>query len=213
MDVSWWSRKAQLDADSASRPISQKIDPIDHLTMSIKTLSSRIVYQNRWMTVREDAIERADGSPGIYAVVEKPKAATIIPIDGDNLYLIEQHRYPVGARFLEFPAGTWEDNPTADPLDLARGELREETGLHAERMDYVGHLFYAYGITNQGFHIYRATGLLQGERAPEHTEQDLVVKQVSIGEFEDLIRCGVIQDSATVAAWALLKMKFPEGVS
>jgi ADP-ribose pyrophosphatase len=179
--------------------------------MSIKTLSSRVVYQNRWMTVREDQIERGDGSPGIYSVVEKSQAATIIPIDGDALYLIEQFRYPVGARFLEFPAGTWEDNPTADPLDLARGELREETGLRADCMDYVGHLFYAYGITNQGFHIYRATGLSQGERAPETTEQDLVVKRVLIRDFEAMIHDGTVQDSATVSAWALLKMKFPDG--
>ena len=178
--------------------------------MSIKTLASRVVYRNRWMTVREDQIERGDGSPGIYSVVEKSTAATIIPIEGDDVFLIEQYRYPVGARFLEFPAGTWEDNPTADPLDLARGELREETGLRAAKMDYVGHLFYAYGITNQGFHIYRATGLMQGERDPEHTEQDLLVKRVSVGDFEAMILDGTIQDSATVSAWTLLKMKFPD---
>jgi ADP-ribose pyrophosphatase len=178
--------------------------------MSIKTISSRVVYKNRWMTVREDQIERSDGSPGIYSVVEKSPAAAIIPIEGDDLYLIEQLRYPVKARYLEFPAGTWEDNPTADPLDLARGELREETGLRAERMDYVGHLFYAYGITNQGFHIYRATGLTQGERDPEATEQDLLVKCVSIRDFERMVCDGTIQDSATVSAWALFKMKFPD---
>ena len=180
--------------------------------MSIKTLSSRVVYRNRWMTVREDAIERADGSPGIYSVIEKPPAAAVIPIDGDHLYLIEQYRYPVAARFLEFPAGAWEDNPTADPLDLACGELREETGLVAAQMDYVGHLFYAYGITSQPFHIYRATGLTQGERDPEATEQDLLVKRIAIRDFEEMIRDGTILDSATISAWSLLKMKFP-GVS
>ncbi len=175
--------------------------------MSIKTLSSREVYRNRWMTVREDQIERADGSPGVYSFVEKPTAACIIPIDGDHLYLIEQFRYPVKRRFLEFPAGAWEDNPVADPLDLARGELQEETGLRAARMDYVGHLFYAYGIATQGFHIYRATELTQGARALEHTEQDLTVHRISIAQFEDHIRSGVIEDSATIAAWSLLKVR------
>ncbi len=105
--------------------------------MSIKTLSSRVVYQNRWMTVREDAIERADGSPGIYSVVEKPQAALIIPIEDDHLYLIEQFRYPVGKRYLEFPAGAWELNPKADPLELARGELMEETGYEFSSIEYV----------------------------------------------------------------------------
>jgi hypothetical protein len=48
----------------------------------MKTLSSRVVYQNRWMSVREDQIERLDGSRGIYSVVDKPTAVIIIPLDG-----------------------------------------------------------------------------------------------------------------------------------
>jgi ADP-ribose pyrophosphatase len=181
----------------------------------MKTISSRIVYQNKWMTVREDAIERPDGSPGIYSVVEKSPAAMIIPLEGTpaegHLYLIEQLRYPVGKRFMEFPGGAWEDDPGADPVELARGELREETGLIPGRMDYLGFLYFAYGISNQGFHLYCATEMEQGEATPEATEQDLVVHRVSIREFEEMCRDGVIQDSATVAAWALLKAKWPLG--
>ena len=179
--------------------------------MSIKTLNSRVVYRNRWMTVREDQIERGDGSEGIYAVVDKAPAAMIIPLEGTmedgHLYLIEQFRYPVFERFIEFPAGAWEDMPDADPVDLARGELREETGLEAERMDHLGFLYFAYGISSQGFHVYRATGLTQGERQPEHTEQDLVVMRVSVAEFERMIRENVIKDSAAIAAWTLLKAR------
>jgi ADP-ribose pyrophosphatase len=178
----------------------------------MKTLSSRVVYQNRWMSVREDQIERADGSRGIYSVVDKNPAAMIIPIDGSiddgHLYLIEQFRYPVGERFLEFPGGAWEDNPEADHEELARGELREETGLIPGRLDYVGLLYFAYGMSSQGFHLYRATELVQGEATPEHTEQDLVLKRVSVAEFEGLCRDGVIKDSASIAAWALLKARW-----
>jgi ADP-ribose pyrophosphatase len=178
----------------------------------MKTLSSRVVYQNRWMTVREDAIERLDGSPGIYSFVEKPTAVIVIPLEGTaeegSLHLVEQLRYPVGKRFLEFPGGAWEDNPGADPLEVARGELREETGLAAGRMDHVGFLYFAYGMSDQGFHLYCARDLVQGEAAPEATEQDLVMHRVSVREFEGLCRDGVIQDSATVSSWALLKMRW-----
>ena len=178
----------------------------------MKTLSSRVVYQNRWMSVREDQIERADGSAGIYSVVDKHPAAMIIPLDGSvedgHLYLIEQFRYPVSKRFLEFPGGAWEDNPDADHAELARGELREETGLIPGRMDYVGFLYFAYGMSSQGFHLYRATELVQGEATPEHTEQDLEVRRVSIAEFEEMCRDGVIKDSASIAAWALLKARW-----
>jgi 8-oxo-dGTP pyrophosphatase MutT (NUDIX family) len=178
----------------------------------MKTVASRVVYKNRWMSVREDDIVRADGSPGIYAVIDKHPAAMIIPLEGSvedgHLYLIEQFRYPVGERFLEFPGGAWEDNPHADPAELARGELREETGLIPGRMDYVGFLYFAYGMSSQGFHLYCATELTQGLATPEPTEQDLVVKRASVAEFEALCRDGVIKDSATIAAWALLKARW-----
>ena len=178
----------------------------------MKTIASRVVYQNRWMTVREDEIERLDGSPGIYSFIEKPTAVMIIPLDGSPedgyVYLIEQLRYPVGRRFLEFPGGAWEDRPDAEPVDVALGELREETGLVPGRMEHVGFLYFAYGMSNQGFHLYCASELVQGEATPEATEQDLVLHRVSVREFEGLCRDGVIQDSATVSSWALLKARW-----
>lgn len=174
--------------------------------MSIRTISTRVAYSNRWMTVREDIIERQDGSRGIYGVVEKPDFALVIPIEQDQLYLVEQYRFPVGGRFLEFPQGTLERNPAADPLEVARTELEQETGLRAGRIEYVGHLFIAYGMSNQGFHIFRATELIQGEANRDHEEQDLVVRTVSIQAFEELVRKGEIKDAATISAWALQAM-------
>jgi ADP-ribose pyrophosphatase len=175
--------------------------------MTIRTISSRAVYSNRWMTVREHQIERADGSAGIYGVVEKPDFVLIVPVENDELYLVEQYRLPVAARFLEFPQGSWEMDPTADPLQVARGELREETGLWAGKMGYLGHLFVAYGMSNQGFHIFQATELTQGERKLENEEQDLVVRRLATREFERMIRAGQIKDAASIAAWALLGIK------
>jgi ADP-ribose pyrophosphatase len=174
--------------------------------MSIRTTDSRVVYRNRWMTVREDTIERADGSQGIYSVIQKPDYALVIPVEDSHLYLVEQYRYPVGARFLEFPQGTWEQNPSAEPIEVARGELQEETGLVAEHMDYVGRLFIAYGISNQAFHIFRASGLRQGKPSLEAEEQDLLVKRVPVNEFEDLIRRGEIKDAGTISAWYLAQL-------
>jgi len=175
--------------------------------MSIRTIRSREVYRNRWLALREDEIERADGSPGRYAVVEKADFALIIPMEDAHVYLVEQYRVPVQARFLEFPQGSWELQPAADPVELARGELQEETGLRAANMEHLGHLFIAYGISNQGFHIFRATGLTAGDPAPDKEEQDLVVKRVPIAEFQRLIQSGQIKDAASISAWALWMMK------
>jgi 8-oxo-dGTP pyrophosphatase MutT (NUDIX family) len=168
-----------------------------------RVTATRIVYENRWMRLHEDITERADGTPGLYAWIEKPPAAVIVPLDGDHVWLVEQHRHPVGARFWEFPQGAWEDAPRAAAEDLARGELAEETGLRAERIEHVGKLYFAYGITDQSFDVWRASGLEPGEQALEDTEAGLRVGRFTIAEFEAMIAAGRIADAATVGAWHL----------
>jgi ADP-ribose pyrophosphatase len=175
--------------------------------MDIKTIASRIVYQNRWMTVREDNIERGDGSTGIYGVVDKPDFVILIPLQNDQIYLVEQFRYPVKERFWEFPQGSWEELPDVDPLEVARGELQEETGLRAGAIDYLGYLYNAYGYSSQGMHVFLATNLTEGENSLSAEEQDLRTTCVSIASFEEMIRTGQIKDASTLAAYNLLKMK------
>jgi 8-oxo-dGTP pyrophosphatase MutT (NUDIX family) len=161
------------------------------------------VYENRWMRLHEDRTERPDGTPGLYAWVEKPPAAVIVPRDGEYVWLIEQHRHPVGERFWEFPQGAWEDEPGARAEDLARGELAEETGLRAGRIEHLGRLFFAYGLSNQSFDVWLASELSEGRQALEATEADLRVARVAVGELEAMIDRGEIRDAATVAAWHL----------
>jgi 8-oxo-dGTP pyrophosphatase MutT (NUDIX family) len=155
------------------------------------------------MRLHEDRTERHDGTPGLYAWIEKPPAAVIVPLHDGHVWLVEQHRHPIGERFWELPQGAWEDDPSAMPEDLARGELAEETGLRAGRIEHLGQLFFAYGITNQPFDIWRATELSEGEQALEATEADLRVGRFSAGELEAMISGGQVRDAATVAAWHL----------
>lgn len=173
--------------------------------MSIRTLGSREVYRNPWLRVREDRIERSDGTPGLYSVVEKDDSAVILPIEGDTIYLVEQFRYTIGQRALELPQGGWE-TADVDPEELARGELREETGLVAASMTNLGRHWIAYGFAKQRQHVYLASGLTQAGRDPDPEEHDLVVKTASIGDFEKMLLDGTIQDGCTLAAWALYKV-------
>jgi ADP-ribose pyrophosphatase len=174
--------------------------------MSIKTIGSRTAYENRWLRLREDQIERPDGTRGIYGVVEKPDFAVIIPKDRDQFVLVEQYRYTMHARFAEFPQGAWEDNPGADAEELARGELREETGLTARHMQYFGKFQSAYGFSQQAFHVFLATDLTEGETSPDPEEHDLAVLRVSVEEFEQMILNHQIVDSHTLAAHLLYKL-------
>lgn len=173
--------------------------------MSIRTLSSREVYRNPWLRLREDAIERSNGAHGIYGVIEKDDCAIIIPIEGDIVYLVEQFRYTIQQRSVELPQGGWE---TADvnPEELARGELREETGLAAQTMTHLGSMWIAYGFARQKQHVFLATGLTPTTADPDPEEHDLVLRTASIAEFEQMLIDGTIQDACTIAAWGLYRL-------
>ncbi len=173
--------------------------------MSIRTVSTREVYRNPWLRVREDAIERTGGKPGIYGVVEKDDCAVILPIEADSVYLVEQFRYTIQQRALELPQGGWE-TANVDPEELARGELREETGLVAERMTFLGTLWIAYGFARQKQHVFLATGLRMDSADPDPEEHDLVVRRDTIPDFERMILDGRIQDACTIAAWGLYRL-------
>ncbi|WP_086934392.1 NUDIX hydrolase [Agarilytica rhodophyticola] len=173
----------------------------------IKQLGSKVVYENKWMTVREDRIVRQSGAEGIFGVVDKPDFVVIAPIEGDYIHLVEQYRYPVGQRFMELPQGSWEENPEVDHLQVAMGELREETGLIAQDLIYVGHQYLAYGYSNQGYHIYLAKNLQQHERQCDLEEEDLITKKVTLDSFEEMIRSGIIKDATTITAYSFIKLK------
>ena len=171
------------------------------------TLSSRIAYENRWTRLREDQVRRADGSDGLYGVVERSDFAIIAPWQDGRLTLVEQYRYPVSARIWEFPMGMWEQAPGVDPMVLAAGELREETGLAAGRMIQVGEMFQGPGYCNQSGHVFLATDLIQGEPDREATEQDMVCQSFLLAEVEAMIRDGTIREAMTIAAFGLLRVK------
>ena len=169
---------------------------------SITTLSSREVYRNHWLRLREDEILRSNGQKGIFGVVDKNDAAIILPIDKGRVWLVEQFRYTIQERALELPQGGWEME-VENPEELARGELKEEMGLGAAQMTYLGWLWIAYGFTRQKQHVFLATGLTHTERDPDPEEHDLLMQSVELKEFEAMMLDGRIRGNCTLAAWGL----------
>ncbi|GAA4886382.1 NUDIX hydrolase [Saccharopolyspora cebuensis] len=168
--------------------------------------STREVYENPWMTVREDQVRRADGSPGVYGVVDKPDYALVIPFEAGRLHLVEQFRYPLGLRRWEFPQGTAPDRADVPVAELAARELREETGLRAERFTDLGTLDVAPGLTSQRGRAFLATGLTAGEHEREAEEQDMRAAWFDRDEFERMIRTGAVTDAQSIAAYLLLRL-------
>jgi 8-oxo-dGTP pyrophosphatase MutT (NUDIX family) len=141
--------------------------------------------------------------------MEKAPAVIIIPLErteeGEFVWLVHQYRYTVGASFYEFPQGSWEV-AEVDPLELARGELAEETGLRAQQMTPLTDLWIAYGAMRQIHHVFLAEGLSQGETERDPEEQDMTVHRVAVHEFEAMLLDGRVMDNCTAAAWGVYRI-------
>lgn len=170
----------------------------------VEVLRTEQVYANPWMTVREDTVRRSDGSTGIYGVVDTPDIALIVPADGSRLHLVEQHRHPVGGRRWEFPSGSADARRDADAAALAARELREETGLVANRLTRLGTLEVSPSMFSQRCSVFVATELTAGPAHLDPEEQDLRSAWFTRTDVERMISDGTITDGKTVAAYALL---------
>jgi len=173
----------------------------------VETLGTKTIYANPWMSVREDTVCRPDGSTGIYAVVDTPDIALIVPSDGERFHLVEQYRYPVGGRRWEFPSGSADPEQDADPETVARRELREETGLVAETLTPLGTLEVAPSLVNHQCRVFLATDLSQDHPQRDPDEQDMRSAWFSHADVRRMIALGDITDAKSVAAFALLLVR------
>ncbi|RFD18816.1 NUDIX hydrolase [Komagataeibacter melaceti] len=177
------------------------------------TVSTRTAYENPWTRVREDIIIRPNGRQGLYGVVERGDFVVILPLWDDaggkerRVTLIRQYRYPVGRRMWELPMGMWEHRPDAAPEEVARGELREETGLVASNMRDAGLLYQGPGFTTQKGRVFLATGLKQGPHQREETEEDITCHTVTLAEMEAMIVDGRITCMVTIATFGLIRAR------
>ncbi len=170
--------------------------------MTWQQLSSTIKYQNRYMTVTEDEVVTDHGDKLTFGVVHKEPAVWIIPWDGVHLTIIGQYRYAVDYFSWELPAGHAEEN---SPEIAAALELKEETGITAKKISLIGKFFLGPGHHTQVCYVYLATGLTTGERKLETAEKDMLVKQVTLPEVEQMISDGTIQDGPTITAYTYFK--------
>lgn len=169
------------------------------------TVTSEIVYKAKRFTIVKDKVSLPDGRPGEYEYMDKKDFVLVIPKVKNSFWMVEQYRYPIKKRSLEFPAGTFVGNES--PEECARRELEEEIGLKAATMKFVGRLDLAKGVSSQGFQIFLAENFKQGTKSLDDTEQDMIVRLVSEDELKKSIAEGKLSDSATISAYSLLNIK------
>lgn len=161
------------------------------------TLSTRVVYENPWIRLREDQVLRPDGQPGIYSVVETRLACGVVAVTpAREIYLVGQWRYPLGRyswEIIEGGADVGEDGEAA-----IRRELQEEAGLLAKTWTVLGpdiHLSNSY--TDEVARLWLAEGLTEVEARPEGTE-DITVRKVPLAEAAAMVGRGEVTDAMSV---------------
>ncbi|TFF33692.1 NUDIX domain-containing protein [Mucilaginibacter psychrotolerans] len=169
-----------------------------------KITGEQNVYDNPWINVTEYQVLNPSGNPGIYGKVHfKNVAIGVIPLDADmNTYLVGQYRFVLNQYCWEIPEGGGPEG--TDPLESAKRELLEETGLKASEWTEILQMHLSNSVSDELSIIYLARGLEQHEAEPEDTEQ-LLVNKVPFDEVYRMVNVGEITDSVTVGA--VLKIK------
>lgn len=176
------------------------------MTASWQRISSREIYANPWISVREDATVKPDGTEGVYGVVtmQHPAVFVVALTDADEVLMVRLHRYTTGTDSWEVPAGGSDGE---DPLIAAKRELLEETGYEASTWRQVGFMHALNGIADAPEYVYLATGLTRENRQADvdvaeeqHAEGISQVQAVPWKNALNMVADGSITDGETVAA-------------
>lgn len=173
-------------------------------------ISEKGIYDNPWIGITEFQVINPSGNPGIYGKVHyKGFAIGILPLDDDmNTYLVGQYRFTIDQYSWEMPEGGGALD--VDPLESAKRELLEETGLKATHWTEIQRMHLSNSVSDELSIIYIARGLQQFEAEPEDTEQ-LIIKKVPFEEVYRMVNNGEITDSLTVAAVLKVRLMQVEG--
>jgi 8-oxo-dGTP pyrophosphatase MutT (NUDIX family) len=161
--------------------------------------SRRVAYENQWMTVWHDEVDRPDGSAGIYGIVHFAASAVGAAVldDADRVLLVGQHRYALDVYSWEIPEGGVPAGESA--LDGARRELREETGVEATDWRELVRFHLSNSITDEAGVLFAARAHRHGTAAPDPTEE-LAIRWVPFDEAIAMIAEGRISDAMTIMA-------------
>jgi len=173
-------------------------------------LGERPIYDNKWIRVTEYDVLNPSGGKGIYGKVHfKGLAIGVLPLDEEGYtWLVGQYRFTLDQYSWEIPEGG--GNPGEPPVESAKRELREETGLVAKEWTHLFDMHLSNSVSDEKAMVFLARGLEQHEAMPEETER-LVVKRVHFGEAWQMVERGEITDSMSVAGIQRLKLLVLEG--
>jgi ADP-ribose diphosphatase len=181
---------------SASR--ASRSDPAAWPRTPWRTTSTRPIYENRWIALREDMVELPDGRTTLYGVVDCGECVGVLPfLDPDTVLLVGQYRYVAGGFFWEMPTGGQDGDETL--IEAAQRELAEEAGYEAGRLTRLCDFQTSKSILYEIAHLYVAEDLRPVSRAADHTEF-IERRAFPFREALAMVERGEIKDAMTIIA-------------
>ena len=170
-----------------------------------QTKDTKQLFKNDFVTLFEDDVVQPDGNPGKYAYFEQIPGVNIIALDSNNsIYFLRQHRYVVKKELMQLPVGGILEGE--DPAEVAKNELKEETGITAKTWKKLGKFYVAPSLETTWLEVYLATDLDisdVGHIHQEGNESILEVTKFSLEEVKKMMKDGEIEDGLTLAALGL----------
>lgn len=177
-----------------------------------KTVGTKLVYKNTWISVREDRIVYPNGQPGIYGVVEKGPGVAVIALDNEkNIFMVRQYRYTLDDVFLELPAGAIHSGESE--IESVKRELFEEIGIRAGRFERLGNFYTALGHETAEIITYLADRLEMDRHSldnQQHDESILEIVKPHIAQVRQMMARGEIKCGISLAALSIFFQKYPE---
>ena len=163
-----------------------------------RTLSTKPIYRNRWLSLREDLVEMPDGRTTIYGVVSCGECVGILPfLNPDTVILVRQYRYIAGRATWEMPTGGVHAGESIE--DAAQRELSEEVGSRANRLIHVCTYHTSKSVVDETAHLFLGEGMVKLARPPDDTEF-IEVRPFPFAEAQGMVLSGEIVDSMTIIA-------------
>lgn len=182
-----------------------------------RVLERRFIFDNPWISVVDHKVARPDGGSGSYGVVMfKHRAVGVLPVsDKGTVFLVGQHRFPLDTYSWELPEGGGSLEEA--PIEAARRELEEETGLTARQWLPLASFDISNSVTNEAAECFIAWELAEGKARPDETE-DLTLREISFSQLLEEVLNGGVRDSLTVvmtlsAHTKALRGELPEAIS
>jgi ADP-ribose pyrophosphatase len=174
------------------------------------TITSEQIYESPWIAVSKHDVLTPHNTPGTYSTVHfKNLAIGILPLDKDyNTWIVGQYRYPIKQYSWEIPEGGGQLGVA--PLDSAKRELHEETGIIANKWTKIQEMYLSNSVSDEHCTLYIAQELSFGESHPDDDEE-LEMRKLPFNELYKMVESGEITDSLTIAAVLKTKILLLEG--